>query len=78
MFVINLKVFLFSIKETERDLTESDNGCDLRSSELIFSGKPQQRLFGFFIFIEYERECFQATLVVQQFRFHKIVRPIAQ
>jgi len=59
-----LIAFLFSIEEAERDLIESANGCDLRSSELIFSGKPQQRLFGFFVFIEYERECFQAMLVV--------------
>jgi hypothetical protein len=70
-FYRNLLVaLLLSIEEANRDLTEGANGSNLRSSEPVFGREPQQRLFHFLIFLEYERECFQTILVLQQFRFH--------
>src|SRR6266536_529982 len=71
LFYWNLPIaFLLSIEEPKRDFTESANGCDLCSSKAVLSGKPHQRFLGFFVFIEYERECLQAIFVQQQFRLH--------
>src|SRR5262249_3680225 len=65
-----LIALLFSIKKAKRDFTESTDGSDLCSSKRFFSSEPQQRFFHFIIFIEHERESFEAIFMMQQFRFH--------
>src|SRR5437667_1485624 len=68
-----LITFLFSIKEAKRDFTESADGSGLCSSESVFSNEAQQGRFGFLVFIEHERESFQAVFIMQQFRFHTAI-----
>ena len=77
LFYGNLQIaLLLSIEEAKRDFTKRADSRDLRSAEPIFSGKPQQRLFHFLIFLKYECERFQTLLVLQQFRFHTDVAGI--